>query len=54
MSTVEHMGGSRGGHYCMRTREKEEWLVYDDGRVGPSPIGGDAGPDTYMLFLEMI
>jgi ubiquitin C-terminal hydrolase len=54
MSTVEHMGGSRGGHYCMRTRDKEEWLVYDDGRVGPSPIGGDAGPDTYMLFLEMI
>ena len=55
MSTIEHMGGSRGGHYCMRTREnKDDWLVYDDGRTGPSPIGGDAGPDTYMLFLEMI
>ena len=55
MSTVEHMGGSRGGHYCMRTREPSgSWLVYDDGRHGPSPFGGDAGPDTYMLFLEML
>jgi len=58
MSTVEHMGSSRGGHYCMRTRETtssgDEWLVYDDGRIGKSPFGGDAGPDTYMLFLEMI
>jgi ubiquitin C-terminal hydrolase len=58
ISTVEHMGSSRGGHYCMRTRETtasgDEWIVYDDGRCGPSPFGGDAGPDTYMLFLEMI
>lgn len=58
ISTVEHMGSSRGGHYCMRTREAtatgDEWIVYDDGRCGPSPFGGDAGPDTYMLFLEMI
>jgi ubiquitin C-terminal hydrolase len=55
LSTVEHMGGNRGGHYCMRTRESDNsWLVYDDGRCGPSPIGGDAGPDTYMLFLEML
>jgi len=55
VSTVEHMGGSRGGHYCMRTREASgDWLVYDDGRHGPSPFGGDAGPDTYMLFLEMV
>jgi ubiquitin C-terminal hydrolase len=54
MSTIEHMGGSRGGHYCMRTREGNEWIVYDDARTGPSPFGGDAGPDTYMLFLEMI
>ena len=54
MSTVEHLGGSRGGHYCMRTREVDQWLIYDDGRVGTSSLGGDAGPDTYMLFLEMI
>jgi len=56
ISTVEHMGSNRGGHYCMRTREetKGEWLVYDDARCGPSPFGGDAGPDTYMLFLELL
>ena len=54
-STVEHMGGSHGGHYCMRTLDSSgEWIIYDDGRCGPSPFGGDAGPDTYMLFLEMI
>jgi len=51
-ATVEHMGSTRFGHYVMRARDKGEWLIYDDGAVHPSPIGGGAGPDTYMLFLE--
>jgi ubiquitin C-terminal hydrolase len=46
------MGSTRFGHYVMRARDKGEWLIYDDGAVHPSPIGGGAGPDTYMLFLE--
>lgn len=54
MSTVEHMGSSRGGHYVMRSREGSEWLTYDDARVSPCHEGGAAGPDTYMLFLEQI
>ena len=54
-STIEHLGGSQGGHYCMRTRDPSgEWLVYDDARIEKSSIGGAAGPDTYVLFLELI
>jgi ubiquitin C-terminal hydrolase len=54
MSTVEHLGSSRGGHYIMRTREEDAWRIYDDGRVAVCKEGGVAGPDTYMLFLEQI
>ena len=46
------MGSSRGGHYIMRAREGTDWLIYDDASVSHSPIGGAAGPDTYVLFLE--
>jgi ubiquitin carboxyl-terminal hydrolase 8 len=53
-ATVEHLGSSRGGHYCMRAldRTTDTWNIFDDSRVGPSPAGGVAGPDTYILFLE--
>lgn len=53
-ATVEHLGSSRGGHYVMRTRDAQtgQWLVYDDESVSVSSLGGAAGPDTYMLFLE--
>lgn len=59
VSTIEHMGSSRGGHYCMRSRGSsssgsDSWHVYDDSSVYKSPTGGAAGPDTYMLFLERI
>jgi ubiquitin C-terminal hydrolase len=54
LNTVEHMGSSRGGHYVMRARENEKWFVYDDASISDSPIGGGAGPDTYILFLEQI
>ena len=56
MSAVEHLGSSRGGHYIMRTRDLTDgkWYVYDDGAVSVSPIGGAAGPDTYILFLEQV
>lgn len=51
-ATIEHLGSSRGGHYIMRGRDAEGWTIYDDGNVHPSPVGGAAGPDTYVLFLE--
>lgn len=52
-ATIEHLGSSRMGHYIMRGRSSSDsWLVYDDASVHPSPIGGAAGPDTYVLFLE--
>ncbi len=51
-ATIEHMGSSRGGHYYMRQRVGDEWLVMDDASVYPSPHGGAAGPDTYVLFLS--
>jgi ubiquitin C-terminal hydrolase len=58
VSTVEHMGSSRGGHYVMRGRHghsgDSQWYLYDDGSVSVSSLGGGAGPDTYVLFLEMI
>jgi ubiquitin C-terminal hydrolase len=54
VSTVEHLGSSRGGHYIMRTRTPTEWLIYDDGSVSPSSSGGAAAPDTYVLILERI
>ena len=58
VSTIEHLGGTRGGHYVMRTRDDytegvdPEWLIYDDGNVTKSPIGGAATPDTYVMILE--
>ena len=42
----------------MRTRDDytegvdPEWLIYDDGNVTKSPIGGAATPDTYVMILE--
>ena len=52
-ATIEHLGSSRAGHYYMRARQPDgSWLVYDDGRVTASPNGGDANPDTYILFLR--
>jgi ubiquitin C-terminal hydrolase len=53
-ATIEHLGSCRGGHYIMRGRDATDgtWRIYDDARVSPSPIGGGAGPDTYILFLE--
>jgi len=55
MSTVEHLGSSRGGHYIMRTRDDDgKWYIYDDGSVAECREGGAAGPDTYMLFLEQL
>ena len=51
-ATIEHMGSSRGGHYYMRQRVDDNWLVIDDASVHMSQNGGAAGPDTYMLFLS--
>jgi ubiquitin carboxyl-terminal hydrolase 2/21 len=53
-ATIEHLGGSRGGHYCMRAKEGDKWYTYDDGQVHATAAGGQAGPDTYMLLLERI
>lgn len=52
-SVIDHFGAMGGGHYCMRAREPEGWFVFDDWRVAPSPIGGSACPDTYILFMEL-
>lgn len=51
-STIEHMGGAGGGHYAMRHRDADGWFLYDDSAVFPSPTGGAASPDTYILVLE--
>jgi ubiquitin carboxyl-terminal hydrolase 8 len=51
IATIEHLGSSRGGHYCMRAREHDGWYLYDDGRVVRYGNGA-AGPDTYVLLLE--
>jgi len=55
-STVEHLGGSRGGHYVMRTRDDADgkWYLYNDGHVSECAAGGAATPDTYIHFLERI
>jgi ubiquitin C-terminal hydrolase len=55
IATVEHMGGSRGGHYVMRARSpSNKWSVYDDSQVSPDGLGGAAGPDTYILILQKL
>jgi len=56
ISTVEHLGGSRGGHYVMRTRETEDgaWRIFDDDRVSMSPMAGAATPDTYIMILQLV
>lgn len=51
-ATIEHLGSMMGGHYMMRAREGDSWIIYDDQQTHPSPVGGAAMPDTYMLFLE--
>ncbi len=57
-ATIEHIGTSRFGHYVMRARDStasaSTWLLYDDARCSPSPTGGLAGPDTYVMFLERV
>lgn len=52
MSTLEHLGAAGFGHYVMRHRESDGWWMYNDGRVQKSD--GASGPDTYVLFLEMM
>ena len=54
VSTIEHLGSSRGGHYIMRAKESDGWFIYDDSNVLPCREGGGAGPDTYILFLQKI
>jgi ubiquitin C-terminal hydrolase len=54
VSTIEHLGSSRGGHYVMRAKEADDWYVYDDSRIASCKEGGAAGPDTYILFLQKI
>lgn len=57
MSTVEHLGSSQGGHYCMRHRDSSsssQWTVFDDTHVYSSPTGGNPEPGTYLLFMERI
>lgn len=55
IATIEHMGGSRGGHYAMRARgPTNDWSVYDDSHVSPDGMQGAAGPDTYMLILQKL
>jgi ubiquitin C-terminal hydrolase len=54
-ATVEHLGSSRGGHYCARGRADDgSWQMYDDMSVSPVGMGGAAGPDTYILLLQRI
>jgi ubiquitin C-terminal hydrolase len=53
VATVEHLGSSRGGHYCARGRGADgEWQMYDDMSVSSVGMRGAAGPDTYVLLLE--
>jgi ubiquitin C-terminal hydrolase len=52
-AAVEHLGSSRGGHYCARGRGADGvWHLYDDTNVVPAAGGGAATPDTYILLLE--
>jgi ubiquitin C-terminal hydrolase len=53
-ATVEHLGSSRGGHYCARGRGDDgSWYLFDDMSATPTS-GGGATPDTYMLLLERL
>jgi len=53
-ATVEHLGSSRGGHYCARGRGADgAWRTFDDMSV-TSIADGAAGPDTYILLLERL
>ena len=49
---IDHLGSMMGGHYMMRGRIRDSWTIYDDQQTHPSPVGGAATSDTYMLFLE--
>lgn len=52
VSTVEHLGGSHGGHYCARGLTDGGWCEYDDTRV--IPTNGLPGADTYVLILHKL
>jgi ubiquitin carboxyl-terminal hydrolase 8 len=66
VSTIEHHGSTHGGHYAMRARdtvvkdiegkkvEENHWFVYDDSSCYTLTAGGDATPDTYILFLDRL
>jgi ubiquitin C-terminal hydrolase len=53
VATVEHLGGTRGGHYCMRSRVGDKWIVLDDAQIGEAGHG-QGMPDTYVLVLERL
>lgn len=53
-STIEQTGTMQGGHYLMRHRTSDGWVVYDDESVSDDVGRGAPTPDTYVLVLERL
>jgi len=51
-ATIEHSGSRHFGHYVSRVRKGDKWFLFDDASVSECSVGGAAGPNTYVLFLE--
>lgn len=51
-ATIEHSGSRHFGHYVSRVRKGDKWYLFDDASVSECSVGGAAGPNTYVLFLE--
>ena len=48
---IEHLGGSRGGHYLAYTKHNDEWISYDDTSMNKVSADKIINSNTYILFM---
>jgi ubiquitin C-terminal hydrolase len=50
-AVIEHLGGSRGGHYLSYTKHNDEWVSYDDTNIASVSAKDVINSNSYVLFM---
>jgi ubiquitin carboxyl-terminal hydrolase 8 len=50
-AVIEHLGGSRGGHYLSYTKHNDEWISYDDTNIASVSAKDVINNNSYVLFM---
>jgi ubiquitin carboxyl-terminal hydrolase 8 len=53
-AVIEHLGGSRGGHYLSYTKHNDEWIAYDDNSITVTCPENVINNNTYVLFMTRL